>query len=98
LCAHVLDERLTEPGSQVPRVWGDAVHAVRTGDARRAASKLAECVRMAGLPGGAFDDSALMAGLAATVDLASYWGSRTPRIRDSRMTWHVRPCGRSRMR
>ena len=46
---------------------------MRTGDTVRGASKLRECVGVAGLPGIPFDGSALLAGLQAAVDLAMYW-------------------------
>lgn len=39
----------------------------------RCAGKLTECARIAGLPGTPFDGRALLAGLVAAVDFASYW-------------------------
>jgi hypothetical protein len=48
------------------------LHYVRAGDAERCARKLSECVRIADLPGIPFGGSALMAGLLAAVDFASY--------------------------
>jgi hypothetical protein len=47
--------------------------AVRDGHAKYGARKLAECVRIAELPGTPLGGSALMAGLVAAVDFASYW-------------------------
>jgi hypothetical protein len=73
LCANLLDDRLASPGRPVPGAWPDVLHAVRTGDTVRGASKLRECVGVAGLPGTPFDGSALLAGLQAAVDLAMYW-------------------------
>jgi hypothetical protein len=74
LCVHLLDDRLTTPRRRFPRVWLDALHAARIGDARRCASKLGECVVIADLAGVPFDESALLAGLVAAVDFVSYWG------------------------
>jgi hypothetical protein len=46
---------------------------VRTGDATRGAGRLTECARIADVSGTPFDGSALLAGLVATVNFASYW-------------------------
>jgi hypothetical protein len=47
--------------------------AARAGGAERCARKLGECVGIADLSGIPFDSSALLAGLLAAVDFASYW-------------------------
>jgi hypothetical protein len=73
LCVNLLDDRLARPGRRVPGAWLDALHAARTGDTARCAGKLTECAGIAGLPGTPFDGSALLAGLQAAVDFASYW-------------------------
>ncbi len=72
LCVNLLDDRLTAPGGRVNRAWADALHAARMGDAHRCASKLSECTAVADLAAVPFDGSALMAGLVAAVDFASY--------------------------
>jgi hypothetical protein len=76
LCVNLLDDRLVTPRGRVRRVWLDALAAARVGDAGRCARKLAECVRIAGLAGVPFDESALLAGLVAAVDFVSYWGEQ----------------------
>lgn len=73
LCINLLDDRLSAVRRRVPRAWLDALRAVRTGDARRGARLLGECAGIAGLPGTPLDGSALMVGLQAAVDFASYW-------------------------
>jgi hypothetical protein len=75
LCVNLLDDRLTASSGRrrVPRVWVDALSAVRDGNAKRSARKLSECARVAGLSGTPFDGSALLEGLLAAVNMASYW-------------------------
>ena len=75
LCINLLDDRLTAPSGRrrVPRVWVDALSALRRGDAKRCARKLSECIGVADLSGTPFDGGALLAGLLAAVDIASYW-------------------------
>lgn len=73
LCVNLLDDRLTSPEGQVRKAWVDALHYLRAGDAQRCAGKLSECARIADLCGAPFDGSALLAGLLAAVDFASYW-------------------------
>jgi hypothetical protein len=74
LCVNLLDDRLTTPRGRVPRAWLNALDAARSGDARRCAGKLSECVTIADPAGIPFDASALLAGLVAAVDFASYRG------------------------
>jgi hypothetical protein len=50
----------------------DALSAARRGDAERCARRLGKCTSIAGLSGIPFDGSALLAGLVAAVDFASY--------------------------
>jgi hypothetical protein len=72
LCVNLLDDRLTAPGGRVRRAWVDAVHAARTSDVGRCARQITKCVGLADLSGAPFDESALLAGLLAVVDFASY--------------------------
>jgi hypothetical protein len=51
----------------------DALFAAQTGDAKRCARKLSKCIAIADLSGIPFDSSALLTGLLAAVDFASYW-------------------------
>jgi hypothetical protein len=73
LCVDLLDGRLTTPGGRVRREWSAACSSALRGDAKRCASELRECVRIADLPGSPFDGGALMASLQSAVDDASYW-------------------------
>lgn len=73
LCVNLLDDRLTAPSGRVRGAWPAALHYVRSGDAERCARELTECVRIADLSGTPFDGSALLTGLVAAVDFASYW-------------------------
>lgn len=72
LCVNLLDDRLAPPGKRARRAWLGALDAATRGDARRCARKLSECTAIADLSGFPFDGSALMAGLVAAVDFASY--------------------------
>jgi hypothetical protein len=73
LCINLLDDRLTAPGGRVRHEWADACSSAQHGHASDCARKVSECVQIAELSGTPFDASALMAGLTAAVDLASYW-------------------------
>jgi hypothetical protein len=73
LCVNLLDDRLAPPGRRVRRAWLDALQAARSGYAVTCGRKLTECAGIADLPGTPFDGSALLAGLLAAVDFASYW-------------------------
>jgi hypothetical protein len=72
LCVDLLDDRLAAPGRRVKRAWFDAVHAARMGHVKRSAKKLSKCAELADVSGTPFDDRALLAGLLAAVDFASY--------------------------
>ena len=74
LCVNLLDDRMVTPRRRVRRVWRAALDAARMGDAERCAGKLAECVTIADVAGVPFDERALLAGLVAAVDFASYCG------------------------
>jgi hypothetical protein len=50
------------------------LQAIRAGDAKRCARRIGECVAIADLGAVPFDASALLTGLVAAVDNASYWG------------------------
>ncbi len=73
LCVNLLDDRLTTPGGQVRRAWVDALHAARSGNAKRCARKLSECAAVADLSAFPFGGSSLLHGLVSAVDFASYW-------------------------
>lgn len=72
LCVNLLDDRLS-PGGRVRRAWPRALHFIRTGDSARGASRLTKCARIADVSGTSFNRGALLAGLRAAVDFASYW-------------------------
>ena len=73
LCVNLLDDRLATSRGRVRRAWLSALDAARTGDAERCATKLTQCAALADLAGFPFDGSALLDGLLAAVDFASYW-------------------------
>ncbi len=73
LCVNLLDDRLAVPDRRVRRTWLDALECVRTGDTAHGARRLTECARIADVSGTPFDGSALLAGLVAAVNFASYW-------------------------
>jgi hypothetical protein len=72
LCVNLLDDRLAPHGRRARRAWVNALNSVQTGRDERCASQLGDCVRIAGVSGVPFEGGALLAGLSAAVDFASY--------------------------
>ena len=101
LCINLLDDRLAPRGGRrrIRRVWVRALSAVQTGDAQRCSRTLSECARVADLSGTPFDGSALLTGLLAAVDMASYpCGAAAEDQGFAREAARERGCDRSRRR